>query len=237
MLECKDISIQAGNKFLFSCSQLVLVKGMYALIGRNGSGKSTFLSTILGENELKEGVVELADTPITELSPSKMSTTISIVRSRPLLYGDYRVGDILLLGRIPYQGMLAIPSKEDNEIIEDVSDRLGLTDFLEREYNSLSDGEKQLVMVGRAMVQDTPVILLDEPTAFLDLVNRIELLKHLKTLAEEKNKLIIFSTHHVEILSKFCDGIMLISDQELNLINDSSKFETEIAKAFGVDHL
>lgn len=222
---------------MFSCSNLALVKGMYALIGRNGTGKSTFLSSILGERSIKEGVIELADAPITTLSAEKLARTVSIVRSRPLLYGDYKVRDILMLGRLPYQGMLALPSSTDEEKVLETANKLGLFDFLERDYNSLSDGEKQLVMVGRAIVQDTPVILLDEPSAFLDLVNRIELLKHLRKLADEHNKLILFSTHHIEILSKYCDGILLISQQQLNLISDKEKFEPEISQAFGIENL
>ena len=223
MLECRDISIQAGHKFLFSCDQLVLVKGLYALVGRNGSGKSTFLSAIMGELEVK-GEIELADVLLKEHSSSKLSTLVSIVRSRPVLYGEYKVNDILMLGRLPYQGMLAIPSKEDKEAVQQIAADLGINEFLDRDYNTLSDGEKQLVMVGRAMVQDTPIILLDEPTAFLDLVNRFELLKHLRKLSDEKNKLIVFSTHHVEILPKFCDGVLLISDQRLKVLNNSQDF-------------
>lgn len=236
-MECKNISIQAGYKFLFSTEQLVLVKGMYGLVGRNGTGKSTFLSAIIGEHDLEKGEIELGDVSLNDHSAASLSKTISIVRSRLLLYGEYKVWDILMLGRLPYQSLLAISSKDDKDAVNEVIALLGLEDFVDRDYNSLSDGEKQLVMVGRAVVQDTPIILLDEPTAFLDLVNRIELLKHLRKLSDEKNKLIIFSTHHIEVLPEFCDGVLLINDQNLNLIHQQSEFKSKIADAFGLEHL
>lgn len=221
---------------MFDCENLQLTKGLFALVGRNGSGKSTFLNCLQGEHELKHGVIKVNHKDVYEFELNELSKTISIVRSKPLLYGDYGAGDILMLGRLPYQKMLSIPSIEDHEIIDEISDRLGVKNLLKRDYNLLSDGEKQLIMVGRAMVQDTPIVLLDEPTAFLDLVNRTVLLRHLKRLADEKNKLIIFSTHHVEILSQYCDGLLLINDKKLKYNDKPETFEKDINEAFELNH-
>ena len=232
MLECKNIQINAGDKRLFSCAALTLGTGLYALVGRNGAGKSTFLNTLLGDLKLPYGSVSIKGRLIGDLSLGELSKTISIVRSKPILHGEYKVKDILMLGRLPYQNMLSKPSTEDFEIIEAIAKQLNIADLLSRDYNSLSDGEKQLIMVGRAFVQDTDVILLDEPSAFLDLVNKQELLKHLKSLSAKK--LIIFSTHHVEILPDYCDGVLLIANNELQCLEDNATFGAQIKSAFGL---
>ncbi|UKN01819.1 ABC transporter ATP-binding protein [Paracrocinitomix mangrovi] len=231
MLECKNISLKAGDKALFTASELLLNAGLYALVGRNGTGKSTFLRTIAGELST-DGTILLNGNNIEEIGLKQMAFQISIVKSRAQLFGDFNVRNILMLGRLPYQKMLAIPSKEDNQKVDKVANDLGLVDLLEKNYNLLSDGEKQMVMVARAFVQDTPVILLDEPAAFLDLVNRKELLDHLKRLAAQENKLIIFATHHIEVLPNYCDGVMLIHNKKLSLLKDKSKFVDTINQAF-----
>ena len=235
MLECKDISIRAGEEQLFNCKTIHLTKGLIALVGRNGSGKSTFLNTLWGDSDLETGNITIQGKALEDYQLNELAKTISVVRAKPVLYGEYAVRDILMLGRLPYQNLLSMPSNEDHELVEEVSRRLGVTDLLDREYNLLSDGEKQLIMVGRAFVQDTDIILLDEPTAFLDLVNRKELLVLLKNLVDEKNKLIIFSTHHVEVLSKYCDGILLIAKKELNVIFENTDFKDKINNAFGLN--
>jgi cobalamin transport system ATP-binding protein len=237
LLACKNLHISAGDKHLFTCESLLLLQGVYALIGRNGAGKSTFLSTILDEIVLQEGSIQLEGKEIAEFSLNEKARRISIVRSKPVIYGEYSVYDILMLGRLPYQGMMSIASEEDKGHVKDVARVLNIDSFMEQDYNLLSDGEKQLVMIGRAIVQDTPLILLDEPSAFLDLVNRQELLALLRRLADEHNKLIVFSSHHVEVLSKFCDGILLIQNNELSLHDSPSEFNAIIKKSFGLNSL
>lgn len=234
MLACNNIQLIAGDKKLFHCANLTLETGLYALVGRNGAGKSTFLNTLLGDLKLANGSISIKGKQIGDMSLGELSKTISIVRSKPILHGEFRAKDILMLGRLPYQNMLSKPSPEDYEMIDAIAHQLNIADLLSRDYNSLSDGEKQLIMVGRAFVQDTDVILLDEPSAFLDLVNKQELLKRLKSLSA--NKLIIFSTHHVEILPEYCDGVLLIANNELQCLEDNATFGPEIKTAFGLNN-
>lgn len=234
MLECNNIEIAAGNKLLFKLDHLMLEKGLYALVGRNGCGKSTFLNALLGEYRQLKGEITLDQVEIRTIELNALAKKISIVRTKSELFGDYKTSDILMLGRLPYQNMLSIPSTEDYEIVNSVVEMLGLQDLIHKEYNLLSDGEKQLIMVGRAFVQDTDVVLLDEPAAFLDLVNRQELLQHLRKLSSDKNKLIIFSTHQVESLTQYCDGLLLINNQELKFYEESANFNHVINSAFNI---
>lgn len=234
MLACNHISLSRGGKFLFSCEQLQMDKGVFALVGRNGSGKSSFIQAILADIPLDKGSIKLNGQEVDQLSLSSLSKMVSVVKSRGNLFGDNRTKDVLMLGRLPHQNLFAKPTIEDRVKLIDVAELLGIGDWLDMAYNQLSDGEKQLVMIGRALVQDTPLILLDEPSAFLDLVNRRELMTLLNKLAKEQNKLIIFSTHHVERLGDYCDGILLIHDQEMMQINDPSIFSSEIESSFGI---
>ncbi|MEX1000855.1 MAG: ABC transporter ATP-binding protein [Crocinitomicaceae bacterium] len=215
--------------------ELSLTRGLYALVGRNGTGKSTFLNAILGEVIPQKGEITLDGRKVNEITTAELAKKISVVRSRSQLFGDHKVQDVLLLGRLPYQRILAKPSREDLKIVEKVVKDLELEVLIQRTYNILSDGEKQLVMVGRAMVQDTPLILLDEPAAFLDLVNRTELIKHLHQLSQENDKLIIFSTHHIEIIDRYCDGLLLIDQNKLKCIEEQTFFMNEIKQAFGLN--
>lgn len=231
MLAGKNISLKAGDKLLFTDSSFELSKGLFALLGRNGTGKSTLLSAILNEHPF-EGEITILGTHNHQLNNKEKARRISIVKSRPLIYGEYSVYDILMLGRLPYQNLLAFPSEEDKKCVHQVAEDLGISEFIHQAYNSLSDGEKQLVMVGRALVQDTPIILLDEPAAFLDLVNRVELVRLLKKMANNKGKMILFSTHHVEVLTENCDGILIIDQQKLQFHQDSRTFDQVIRRTF-----
>lgn len=227
--------MKAGNKELFSCSNLTLEGGLVALVGRNGSGKSTFLNAIGSTIVPHQGSIYLNGNPVSEFTAQEFAKQLAVVKSRPITYGNYTVYDLLMIGRLPFQGMLAIPSQEDKDMVQTIAERLGISSMLNSQYETLSDGEKQLVMIGRAFVQDTPVILLDEPAAFLDLVNRRELLSTLKKMVAQSGKLIIFSTHHVEVLADFCDGLLLIHDLQLKHISQPSEFNTAINEAFDLN--
>ena len=139
-----------------------------------------------------------------------------------------------MLGRIPYQNIMATASEADEQKVEEIISKMKLTSLQDQNFDLLSDGEKQLVMIARAFIQDTRVILLDEPAAFLDLVNRFELIKLLRKLATEEEKLIVFSTHHIDILEDYCDSILLLDNQQMNHIEENKLFVSEINKAFNL---
>lgn len=234
MLKFKNISLTAGDKLLFNLQELELKPGLVALVGRNGSGKSSFIKSILNEFEGVEGEITLNDAPLTAFSRNELATEISVVYSKVELFGDYEVKDILDLGRIPYQNRLAKNSAEDEKIVHEVSDELGITSFLNRRFNTLSDGEKQLIMIARAFVQDTKVILMDEPTAFLDLVNRNLLIQQLSEKAIQSGKLILFSTHDIDLLDKYCHEVLFISEKNLHTMKKESSYSSQIKSTFNL---
>ena len=119
-------------------------------------------------------------------------------------------------------------------MVDQIIELLDLSDFVDREFMQMSDGEKQLMMIGRAMAQDTPIILLDEPNAFLDLVNRHSVMKVLKKIGNEGRKLVLFSTHEIDFLPQICQSVLLIEQGNLLQIKEQEQFISKIHSSFGL---
>ena len=230
MFKLTDLHIKAGEKSLFKVNgELFFENGAYALVGRNGSGKTTFFNTIIGLNGAYDGSILLNNQELSSLGMD-FSKQIAIVKTHPQIYGDHTVEDVLWLGRLPYQNLFGLRKKEDQNRIEKVLHELGIIQFRTATYSSLSDGEKQLVMIGRALVQDTPVLLLDEPLAFLDLVNQKEVLEVLKRISQFK--VLIFSTHHIHLLNDVCDNVILIDEKVMKMLGEGKDYSSEIKSIF-----
>lgn len=234
LLELKNIKLMIGERILFSTNHLAIQSGVVALTGRNGAGKSTFIKTLLGQHEQYSGEILFDGISNRKIARDQLAKKISVVLSKPELFGDYRVIDVLLLGRIPYLNIAAIPQKPDVDKVHEIAGLLKISEYLQRKFHSLSDGEKQMVMIGRALVQDTPYIVMDEPAAFLDVVNRYEIHALLRQIALRTDKIIITSTHHIERLEQDADVLLLIAEQEMKLYNQPSEFSAIVKNAFGI---
>ena len=219
-------TVEIGYKqALLTINKLELKSGeVYALIGSNGSGKSTLLNTILKKTPIFTGDVNLNSTVLTSLAK-----TIAFVDSKFDGIEHLSVVDYIALGRTPYTNALGRLRSEDHVIIDAAIEKLNLEKFRNRETLKLSDGERQMVSIARAICQSTPIILLDEPTAFLDYGNRKKLIETLSGIAKAENKCILFSTHDIDICLEE-KGINLLvinqSKKELELYpNTISKSE------------
>lgn len=235
MLTFDHIEIKVEDRCLFGVDKLDLKSGLVALVGRNGAGKSTFLKTIMGLHSNYTGSLKWNEKPLADFSNSERAKKMAIVYSKSLVFGKHTGRDVLMLGRLPYQNALAKTKPEDHKKVTEIVDVLNLKAFVDQPFSTLSDGEKQLVMIGRAMVQDTPIILLDEPGAFLDVVNKHLLIQVLKQIAIQTNKLVVFSTHDLNFLSAFCDAVLLIESGGLRLLDDPAEFLPEIHQSFGIE--
>jgi iron complex transport system ATP-binding protein len=181
-----------------------------ALMGSNGSGKSTLLRTLAGFQHPLGGEVKMNGKVISAISMKERAKYISYVSTETVRVGNMSVFDLAGLGRYLYSGWWGNLSKEDIDFVNHCLDLTGMKAFAHREVNSLSDGERQRVMIARALVQDTPIIILDEPTAFLDVRNKYEIIHLLRELAVKENKSVIFSSHDLSITMGMADKVWLI---------------------------
>ncbi|UZJ40183.1 ABC transporter ATP-binding protein [Prosthecochloris sp. SCSIO W1101] len=191
---------------------LDLAKGeLVCLLGPNGSGKSTLMRTIAGVQKPLGGHVTLDGRSLERLSTKETARLLSLVLTDRVMTGNLSVYALVALGRYPYTGWMGKLSKDDETVVREAIAITGTRRFACRHISDLSDGERQKVMIARALAQDTPVILLDEPTAHLDLPNRIEVVRLLKQLARERGKSIVMSTHELDLALQAADRIWLMS--------------------------
>ena len=192
--------------------------GLIALLGRNGSGKSTLLRATAGLGTIKSGRILLAGKDLAELRPEELARTVSFVTTEKVRIPNLKCRDVVALGRAPYTNWVGRLQPQDREIVAKSLALLDMSAYAERTMDQMSDGECQRIMIARALAQDTPIILLDEPTSFLDLPNRYELGILLQKLAHKQNKCILFSTHELDIALTLCDSIALIDHPHLHYL-------------------
>ena len=211
VIELQNLTLGYEDRLLFEDVNVSFEIGMFtALLGRNGMGKSTLLRSIVKLVSPLSGDVLIGGESIMSLSTRDIAERISFVSTEEVKIPNLRVFDIVGLGRAPYTNWIGRLSREDKEVVNNSLDMVGMVGFADKSVDKLSDGERQRVMIARALAQDTPIILLDEPTAFLDLPNKYEICLLLRRLAHEKSKTIIFSSHDLNISLELCDNLALI---------------------------
>lgn len=217
MIRLEDISLGYGDRRLIESVSTEIKQGtLTALIGRNGSGKSTLLRAIAGLGDIASGRLYLADKEIKTVSAHDMARTISFVNTERVRITNLCCRDVVALGRAPYTNWIGKMQREDSEIVMHSLSQVGMTEYADKTMDKMSDGECQRIMIARALAQQTPIILLDEPTSFLDLPNRYELCRLLADLAHRENKCILFSTHELDIALSLSDSIALIDSPNLH---------------------
>lgn len=185
---------------------------LICLIGRNGEGKSTLIKTLCKLLPPISGSILVNDKDLIKLNDKDFANLISVVLTSKITITNITVKEFIAFGRYPYTNWLGKLNKDDEKQINAAIEMCGIKDLTNRDFSLLSDGEKQKVNIARAIAQHTPIIILDEPTAHLDLVNNVEIFKLLKELAHQYNKTIVFSTHYIEFALQLADKICLVND-------------------------
>ena len=184
------------------------------LLGANGAGKSTLLRTLSASQPSLAGELHMLNKPVSEYTEKERSRTIGVVLTDKTFTGGLSVYELVALGRQPHTGFFGRLTKEDRRIVEEAMENVGIAHKAKNYTAELSDGERQKVMIAKALVQECPLILLDEPTAFLDVVSRIEIMHLLHRLAIEQDKAILLSTHDIEQALVLSDKLWLLTKGE-----------------------
>lgn len=220
-----DLSLRAGE---FVC-----------LLGPNGTGKSTLLRTLGAMQPSLEGSLELDGRDIREIPPRERARLISLVLTDTLPPGMMEAYAMVALGRHPYSGWFGGLNAEDHACIRRALDAVGANHLADRQVGELSDGERQRICIARALAQEARIMLLDEPTAFLDLPRRVELMGILRQLAHQQQIALLLSTHDLDLALRFADRLWVL-DPSGHLIQgfpESIAMSKAFAAVFQSEHL
>lgn len=186
-----------------------------ALLGANGTGKSSLLRIAAGLMKPQKGSVYWGEEELSTLSLSQRAQQLSVVLTERTDTAHLTVYEAVAMGRTPYTSFFGTLAAADKAVVEKSMEQTAVTHLAHRPLSSLSDGERQRVMIAKALAQETPMILLDEPTSFLDFRGKIDLLQLLHRLTKEERKTILFSTHDIELALRTVDYLWLLHDQRL----------------------
>lgn len=212
VLKTKDLVIGYKGKGISPPINVALNEGnLIALIGPNGAGKSTLFKTLTANIQPVSGNIELLGKELSSYSPKEKASLIGLVLTERPDDIFLKVYDVVASGRCPYTNFFGRIEKEDEVIIIESLEIVGVKHLINRYFDTLSDGEKQKVMIAKTIAQNTPIIFMDEPTAFIDYPSKIELFSLMKMLTKKRKKTIIFSSHDLELLLRYTDDIWIIS--------------------------
>ena len=216
MFKLNHLTTGYGNRIVTPDINASLVPGeLTSLLGPNGVGKSTLLRTLSTFLSPLQGEIVLQGKALSSLSASQLSRLIGVVLTERPNVQNMTVRDMVGMGRSPYTGFWGRLTAEDEQYVTEAMKLAGITAWEKRMFSTLSDGERQKVMIAKVLAQQTPVILLDEPTAFLDFPSKVEMMRLLRRLAHEMQKIIFLSTHDVELALQLSDRLWILHPGEL----------------------
>lgn len=211
VIHISDLAIGYKNHIVAQNINFQLGAGeLSAIIGINGIGKSTLLRTLAGLQKQLKGTVHLNGQHLDSYSAKSLARDMSIVLTEAMATKNLTVKELIALGRQPHTNWLGTLTDADKKHITKSLELFKLNDLSEKKCYELSDGQLQRVLIARSVAQDTPIILLDEPTTHLDLSHKIEILKLLKQLAHEHRKTVVFTTHELDLAIQLCDKILIL---------------------------
>jgi iron complex transport system ATP-binding protein len=230
-LQAKDLSIGYRQKkkeeTVASDINFALKKGeLTGLVGANGAGKSTLLRTLAKVQPALSGSIYIQGENQEKVSSETLAETVSVVLTEQPASKNLTVNDLISLGRQPYTNWLGTLTEADREQVRYAMNATEITELQHRKCYELSDGQLQRVLIARALAQDTPVILLDEPTTHLDIYHRASILNLLKNLSRDTSKSILFSTHDIDLAIQLCDKMLVMDKHTTHFGNPCELIDT-----------
>ena len=223
-----NLSVGYQGKPLIHNINIGINKGeIVTLIGPNGSGKSTILKSITRQLKWIAGNVFYDETSLLELSYKDMASKMAVVLTERIKTEYMTCHDVVAMGRYPYTGHLGILTAEDEQIVEEAMNIVHATDLGNRNFNAISDGQRQRILLARAICQEPEIMVLDEPTSFLDVKHKLELLSILEHMAREKHITVIMSLHEIELAQKVSDKVMCVKGETITQYGRPEEIFTE----------
>lgn len=214
-LKTEGLTIGYDSDLIKDISLSVRPGMIMTLIGPNGSGKSTLLKTVTRQLKDRGGVIYLGDSKMDDMKSEDISKQMSMVMTSSLTPEFMTCREVIETGRYPYTGMLGILSDDDKKVVERAIRMTDTADICDKQFNSISDGQRQRVMLARAVCQEPKVLILDEPTSYLDIRYKLDILSRIKKLASEENIAVVMSIHELEIAIRLSDVVVAIGNGKI----------------------
>ncbi len=233
-----NVSYSYGTTSALEDFTLSLTAGkFYGIVGPNGCGKSTFLDLLMGNKEPDSGTLLFNGQPLTAYKKRDLARQVALVPQNFNIGFDYSVEEVVLMGRHPYIHRFASPSLEDWQRVHTAMELIGITHFAKRSIMELSGGEKQRVVVARALAQDTPILLFDEATSNLDIQYTLQIFDKVCTLVQKERRTVIAVIHNLNFAAAYCDEIIFMKEGRVCKTGsvDEVMNTATIAEVFGVE--
>ena len=238
-INMNNLAVGYNGKALIHDICIGIEKGeIVTLIGPNGAGKSTILKSITRQLKIISGNVTIAEENLTKLSFRDLSTKMAVVLTERMKPELMTCHDVVATGRYPYTGKLGILSREDEQKVDEAMEAVHAQELGDRDFNAISDGQRQRVLLARAICQEPEIIILDEPTSFLDVRHKLELLSILRDMAKRKKITVIMSLHEIDLAEKVADKIICVKgDRIAHYGKPETIFKEDIIKELcGIDN-
>ena len=228
IIRCENLTIGYNRKPLIKDINIAVKRGeIVTLIGPNGAGKSTLLKSLSRQLDPIEGSVYLDDKKLSEMSGSDLSKKVAILFTDRIKGEMMNCYDVVATGRYPYTGYFGVLGDKDREVIENTMKLVKVEDLCDRDFKKISDGQRQRIMLARALCQEPEIVLLDEPTSFLDIRHKLEFLSILEKMKEDKKLTVIMSVHELDIAQKISDRILCLKGDTVDKFGTPEEVFTE----------
>ncbi len=236
-ISVKNLDVAYDDKYIINNLDLEIPKGKITMIvGSNGCGKSTLLKSIARIISPRKGEVKIDGLSIKDSAPKEIAKKMAVLPQSPIVPSGLLVRELVSYGRFPYLNAMGGLKKEDVEMVNWAMECTGVSDFAERTVDSLSGGQRQRVWIAMTLAQGTDILVLDEPTTYLDMAHQLEILLLLKKLNEEQNRTIIMILHELNNATKFADHLIGFKSGEIVFQGTPLEVITEenLLKLYGI---
>lgn len=227
LISADRLSVGYSRKVIVNEIEFDVKQGeILTLIGPNGAGKSTVLKTIAGYLKRLDGTVMVGNRDMLEFSDKEMAKRLSVVLTERIRPELMTCREVVETGRYPYTGSFGLLTEKDRAVVENAIEKVSMQDYVDVDFSSVSDGQRQRVMLARAICQEPEILILDEPTSYLDIHHKIQFLEILRSLAKEKQMAVILSMHELDFAEKISDYVLCIKGGKITLSGTPDKVFT-----------